>query len=68
MEDDADRHYTILFNQKSGLHAGADSHVGVCVGGIVVSTLLFHPGEWKEMLKHRNSLTPMNQLNLVMPE
>lgn len=45
MEDDAGRHYTILFNQKSGLHAGADSHVGVCVGGTVVSALLFHPGE-----------------------
>lgn len=24
MEDDADRHYTIISNQKSGLHAGAD--------------------------------------------
>lgn len=45
MGDDADRHYTILFSQKSGLHAGAHSYVGVCVWGIVVSTLLFHPGE-----------------------
>lgn len=32
MGDDADRHYTILFSQKSGLHAGAHSYVGVCVG------------------------------------
>lgn len=30
MEDDADRHYTVLFNQKSGLHAGSDCHVHVC--------------------------------------
>lgn len=30
MEDDADRHYTVLFNQKSGLHAGSDCHVRVC--------------------------------------
>lgn len=30
MEDDEDRYYTILFNQKSGLHAGSDCHVRVC--------------------------------------
>lgn len=49
MEDDADRHYTILFNQKSGLHTGVDSHVGVCVG-VTVASILFHSGRWEEML------------------
>lgn len=45
MEDDADRHYTILLNQKSGLHTGVDSHVGACVGVTVASILPFHPKE-----------------------